>query len=202
MHIALLGDSIFDNAAYVAPGADVAAALRRRAPGWRVTLLARDGAVLAGIPAQLERLRTVDAPPDRLVVSCGGNDILGLQGLLHTPAGTLLAALDQLAAWRDDFRRAYAAMLEAVLATKLPVTACTVYDAVPGVDAARRCAVGIFDDVIAFEAGRRGMPVLDLRAVCDEAADYSPRSPIEPSAQGSEKIAAAIVRLATTAALQ
>jgi hypothetical protein len=196
MHIALLGDSVFDNAAYVAPGLDVAAALRRRAPAWRVTLLARDGAVLAGVPAQLDRLRALDPAPDRLVVSCGGNDILGLQALLHGPAGTLLAALDQLAAWREDFRARYGGMLDALLATGVAATACTIYDAVPGLNPALRCAVGIFDDVIAFEAGRRGMPVLDLRAVCSEAADYSARSPIEPSAQGGAKIAAAIAGLA------
>ncbi|WUR15455.1 SGNH/GDSL hydrolase family protein [[Empedobacter] haloabium] len=195
MHIALLGDSVFDNAAYVAPGMDVAAALRRRAPGWRVTLLARDGAVLAGVPAQLERLRALETVPDELVVSCGGNDILGLQALLHGPAGTLLAALEQLAAWRDDFRVRYAGMLEALLATRLPATVCTIYDAVPGLNPALRCAVGIFDDVIAFEAGRRGVRVLELRAVCTGPAHYSARSPIEPSAEGGDRIAAAIAGL-------
>lgn len=202
MHIVLLGDSVFDNAAYVAPGADVAAALRRRAPAWRVTLLARDGAVLAGVPAQLERLRALDQAPDRLLVSCGGNDILGLQALLHGPAGTLLAALEQLAAWRDDFRARYASMLDAVLAAGVSSTVCTIYDAVPGLNPALRCAVGIFDDVIAFEAGRRGVPLLDLRAVCTDAADYSERSPIEPSAQGGARIAAAIAGLPGMPALQ
>lgn len=38
-HVALLGDSIFDNAAYVAGGPDVAWQLRERLPeGWRATL--------------------------------------------------------------------------------------------------------------------------------------------------------------------
>ena len=35
--------------------------------------------------------------------------------------------------------------------------------------------------------------MLDLRLICDEDADFA--NPIEPSAQGGEKIAAAIARL-------
>lgn len=37
------------------------------------------------------------------------------------------------------------------------------------------------------------VPVIDLRCLCTEAADYSELSPIESSEQGSGKIAAAIV---------
>src|SRR4051812_12923794 len=58
-HVVLLGDSVFDNGAYVAGGPDVAAQLRVRLPeaaGWRVTRLAIDGAMIGGIPSQLGRL--------------------------------------------------------------------------------------------------------------------------------------------------
>jgi len=195
MHLALLGDSVFDNAAYVAPGQDVTAALRRHRPGWRVTLLALDGAVLANVPAQVARLRALAEPPDRIVLSCGGNDILPLTGMLHAPCATLLAGLEQLAAWRGDFRDDYRRMLDAVLAPGLPVTVCTVYDAVPGLTPGVRCAAAVFNDVIAFEARARGVAVLDLRTVCTEPGDYSARSPIEPSAAGGVKIAAAIAAL-------
>src|SRR5688572_7849286 len=45
-HIVLLGDSVFDNAAYVAGSPDVVRQLREIVPpGWRATLQARDGAV-------------------------------------------------------------------------------------------------------------------------------------------------------------
>jgi len=195
MHIALLGDSIFDNAAYVAPAQDVAAALRRHRPGWRVTLLAQDGAVLADVAAQVARLRALGDTPERIVVSCGGNDILPLTGMLHAPSATILAGLEQLAAWRSDFRDGYCRMLDAVLAPGLPVAVCTVYDAVPGLTPGVRCAAAIFNDVIVFEARARRVPVLELRAVCTEPGDYSARSPIEPSAAGSVKIAAAIAGL-------
>jgi hypothetical protein len=195
MHIALLGDSIFDNAAYVAPGQDVAAALRQQRPGWRVSLLAQDGAVLANVPGQVARLRALAEPPDRIVLSCGGNDILPLTGMLHSPCATILAGLEQLAAWRGDFRDDYRRMLDAVLAVRLPVAVCTVYDAVPGLTPGVRCAAAVFNDVIVFEARARNVPVLDLRAVCTEPGDYSARSPIEPSAAGGVKIAAAIAAL-------
>lgn len=41
-------------------------------------------------------------------------------------------------------------------------------------------------------------PVIDLRLVCDQEADYSPLSPIEPSVTGGSKIARVIAELATT----
>ena len=45
-HVVLLGDSIFDNAAYVAGGPDVVKQLRAALPNdWRATLNALDGAV-------------------------------------------------------------------------------------------------------------------------------------------------------------
>jgi hypothetical protein len=34
-----------------------------------------------------------------------------------------------------------------------------------------------------------GFPVIDLRALCNEAVDYSPLSPIESSSVGGMKIA-------------
>jgi hypothetical protein len=51
-HIVLLGDSIFDNSAYVGGGPDVIAQLRQELPGWRCTLLALDGDVISGVPTR------------------------------------------------------------------------------------------------------------------------------------------------------
>ena len=53
----------------------------------------------------------------------------------------------------------------------------------------------LFNDVILREAARAGAPVVDLRLVCTEAADYARSSPIEPSAVGGGKIARAISRV-------
>src|SRR4051812_44097350 len=56
-HVTLLGDSVFDNGAYVGRGPDVVTQLRQQLPaGWRATLAAVDGGVIRDIPRQLERV--------------------------------------------------------------------------------------------------------------------------------------------------
>lgn len=193
-HIVLLGDSIFDNAAYVGGGPDVIRHLRAMLPaGWRATLCALDGAVSRGIERQLERV-----PPDatHLIVSVGGNDGLGHAGVLREPARTIADALLRLADVREQFARDYRAMLEAVLGRNLPTALCCVYyPRFPDSVLQRQgvAALSLFNDIITVEAFARGLPVIDLRLVCDEQADYA--NPIEPSVQGGEKIAAAILRL-------
>ena len=54
-------------------------------------------------------------------------------------------------------------------------------------------ALATFNDVITRAAFEAGLPLIDLRLVCDEDADYA--NPIEPSVAGGAKIAGAIVRL-------
>jgi len=196
IHIVLLGDSIFDNAPYVPAGMAVADHLRAcLAPHDRVTLLARDGSELDDVAAQLPGLAALPDPPTRLVLSCGGNDVLGLLGAMHGPVATVLEAVELLAAWQRDFRAAYRRMLDAVQATGLPLTVCTIYEAVPGLTAGLRVVLGAFNDVILREAAARGLQVLDLRLVCTEAQDYAACSPIEPSVQGGRKIAQALAAL-------
>jgi hypothetical protein len=124
-HAVLLGDSVFDNGAYVRGSPDVVRQLRALLPGGRATLLAVDGAVLVDVPRQLAGL-----PEDatHLVVSAGGNDALRASGVLEGPARSMLEALDRLAAAQDHFRAEYRAMLDAVLALGLPTAICTIYD--------------------------------------------------------------------------
>lgn len=198
-HIVLLGDSVFDNAAYVAAGCDVTSQLRSRlGPRHRVSLLAHDGDVLADMGQQVVRLKQLDAPATWLLVSCGGNDVLGLVGAMHSPVSTVLEAAELLASWQAGFRRDYRAMLDAVLARGKPTAVATIYDGVPGLAPGLRTALAPFNDVILREAAARGLPVLDLRLVCCDPADYAPSSPIEPSAQGAARIAAAIAELVGT----
>src|SRR5262249_33429281 len=97
-HVALLGDSIFDNVAYVGGGPDVVSQLRGLlGPGWRASLLAIDGSMIADIPAQLERL-----PSDttHIVVSVGGNDALDHAPIVGQPVQTVGEAIERLAALR------------------------------------------------------------------------------------------------------
>lgn len=195
-HVVLLGDSIFDNAAYVAGGPDVRAQLERSLPaGWRVTLLARDGAVTGGVAQQMLRL-----PRDatHLVVSAGGNDALGASGILDQAARSVAEAVGRLAEIRARFQQGYDAMLGSVLEPGLPTAVCTIYDAnYPDPLRQRLVTTGLalFNDVITRAAFRRGLPLLDLRLICDSPRDYA--NPIEPSVEGGEKIAAAIAGLVT-----
>jgi hypothetical protein len=72
-----------------------------------------------------------------------------------------------------------------------------VYDAIPGLGPAEQVALAGFNEVILREAFAAGLPVLDLRLVCDQRADYSPLSPIEPSVVGGAKIARVIAEAVT-----
>jgi hypothetical protein len=192
-HIVLLGDSIFDNSSYVAAGTEVSAQLRARlGAGYRVSLLARDGAVLADMMMQIAHLQNLSDPATRLVVSCGGNDVLGLVGAMQSPVQSVLDAAELLASWQAGFRREYRRMLDLVLSQNRPVAVATIYDGVPGMAAGLRAALAPFNDVIVREAVQRALPLLDLRLVCSEPSDYASASPIEPSEQGGAKIAATI----------
>jgi hypothetical protein len=107
-------------------------------------------------------------------------------------------ALLALAEERDGFVCRYRAMLEAVLARGLPTALCTVYDPRFPDPARQRVAVAglaLFNDAITREAFGRGLPLVDLRLVCSEDADYA--NPIEPSARGGAKIAGAVAELVT-----
>jgi hypothetical protein len=195
-HIVLLGDSIFDNAAYVSGGPDVIRQLRETLPGgWKATLLAVDGAVTGSVPRQLEQL-----PRDatHLVLSVGGNDALGYMHVLENASRSIADALNRLAAIGDEFERNYRTMLDAVAARALPLAICTIYDPrYPDPRLQRLAVTGltVFNDVIVRQAFARGLPLIDLRLACDEDADYA--NPIEPSSRGGAKIAAAIARLVT-----
>ena len=195
-HVVLLGDSIFDNGRYVPGGPSVIEHLRRCLPDdWQATLLARDGAGTTEMGRQFEQL---PADATHLVLSVGGNDALDYSGLLlHEPAISFAEVLSQLAEIQERFRRDYRGVLERALAYSKPAAVCTVYDAIPGLDPVERAGLCLFNDVILREAFQARMPVIDLRLVCTDAADYSRTSPIEPSAIGGGKIARSIARLVT-----
>lgn len=194
-HAVLLGDSIFDNGAYVRPGEpDVVAQLRMKLPrDWRATLYAVDGAVTRDVERQLKRL-----PRDasHLVVSVGGNDGLRHVGIFREGARSVAEVMGRLAEIREEFQRDYRAMLDAVMGLRLPVALCTIYDArFPDPQEQRLVLAGLslFNDVITREAFARKLQLIDLRLICNESDDYA--NPIEPSAKGGEKIAAVIAQV-------
>ena len=193
-HVVLLGDSSFDNKAYVGGRPDVLTHLRGQLPHpWRATLAAVDGTVAADVQGQLAR---VPADATHLVISVGGNDGLRREGVFGEAARSVGEGAAKLAEVRERFRQDYGAMLGAVLGRGLPTALCTIYD--PRFTDPLRQRLGVtglalFNDVILRAAFAQGLPALDLRLICDEDADFA--NPIEPSGQGGGKIAAAVVRL-------
>lgn len=194
-HVVLLGDSIFDNGAYVRRGEpDVVRQLERHLPGgWKATLRAVDGSVVGGVERQLA---AAPADASHLVVSSGGNDALGWTSILSERAQSVAEVLARLSRIGDEFERDYRQMLSVLLARRLPCAVCAIYYPQfpePELQKLAMTALTIFNDVIVRQAFMHGLPLIDLRLVCNEAQDYA--NPIEPSAHGGEKIAATIARL-------
>lgn len=190
MHLVLLGDSVFDNSAYVPQGKDVLTQLRTLlSPGWAVSLLAEDGSTTDRLTTQLARL-----PSDttHLVMSVGGNDALEHVHILDACAHSFLEVLAYLADAAEIFQERYRAALSMVVERGLPTTVCTIYEGRLDQSVRRqaRAALAVFNDVLLREAFAQGVGVIDLRLVCSDDADYA--TPIEPSARGGEKIARAI----------
>jgi hypothetical protein len=194
-HIVLLGDSIFDNGAFVSGGPDVVRQVRGHLPaGWRASLNAQDGAVLADVTRQLHRL-PVDAT--HLVLSAGGNDALRESTVLERRVRSMAEALELLADVRDRFRPAYGRMLDQALRRKLPIAVCTIYEPrFPEPEQRRLAATAltVLNDIITREAFARQIDLIDLRVLCNDDRDFA--NPIEPSVQGGAKIARAIARFA------
>jgi hypothetical protein len=190
-HIALLGDSIFDNAPYTDGAPDVVSHLRAALPsGWKASLVAVDGSTTHDIGPQVGQ---VEEDVTHLVVSIGGNDALSNSDLLNVPVGSTAEALELFGKRVDAFKASYVAALETVRALGRPTTVCTIYEGnlEPTLAPLARVALMVFNDVILRVAFERAIDVIDLRLVCTEAFDYA--NPIEPSGAGGKKIAAAIV---------
>jgi hypothetical protein len=192
-HVALLGDSSFDNRSYTRGQPDVAGHLREvLGTGSRVTLLAIDGATTTDMGAQLDRVRD---DMTQLVLSVGGNDALLNAGLLDVRVRSTAEALDLFGAAVDVFEENHRYVTEALAALRRELIVCTIYNgnlsAPEGPRA--RVALRMFNDAIARSARHAQARLIDLRDVCCASEDYA--NPIEPSGIGGRKIAEAIARL-------
>jgi hypothetical protein len=192
VHVALLGDSIFDNAFYTNGQPDVVAHLRSLLPrDWEASLLAVDGSVADDLFEQVGR---IPADATHLVISIGGNDVLRNSDLLARPVTSTAEALRLFGLRVNGFETRYRAAIDMALARQLPTATCTIYNGNLDVSQAETARVGLmmFNDVILRVAFERHLPVIDLRLICNEPADYA--NPIEPSGRGGRKIAEAIAR--------
>jgi lysophospholipase L1-like esterase len=109
-HLVLLGDSIFDNVAYVGNGPSVIQQVNAQLPGdWHATLLAIDGDITVDVPRQLSRL-----PQDltHIVLSVGGNDALGCIARLDAPIATVRQGLIALTEIKREFEVSYEGLFQ------------------------------------------------------------------------------------------
>jgi hypothetical protein len=189
-HIALLGDSIFDNASYTKGLPDVVTHLRALLPaGFKASLLAVDGSTTADLGDQVSGL-----PSDvtRIVLSIGGNNALLNADILNLPVASTEQALLLFGKRVAEFEQSYRAALATVLERVPNTTVCTIYNGnlLDDQASSARVALMMFNDVILRAAFHWRLPVIDLRLICSEPSDYA--NPIEPSGSGGAKIARAI----------
>jgi GDSL-like Lipase/Acylhydrolase family len=193
-HLVLLGDSILDNEAYTKGGPDVITQVRALLPNeWKASLLAIDGSTTNDVPAQVARL-----PHDatHLVLSVGGNDALMHLAVLEKPVSSVAEAVAALADIVSDFEVRYRVAIAACMATRTPLTVCTIYNGCFADLSFQRIAattLTLFNDAIMRVATDYRISVIDLRSVCMLEEDYA--NPIEPSSVGGQKIARVIVGL-------
>jgi lysophospholipase L1-like esterase len=190
MHIALLGDSILDNARYVARDQSVCDQLSRSLPqGHPCSLVAVDGDTTRNVFVQLQRL---PATATHLVLSVGGNDALAWLPTLDRPCRSVMEAMGHLNHIQSEFRTHYERLLAQLAQLRKPTLVCTVYDAVPGLTTALQTALSLFNDVVTRTAMCHPFEILDLRTLLNEPGDFSAMSPIEPSEQAGRKLAHSI----------
>ncbi len=195
-HLVLLGDSIFDNAAYTSGGPDVVSQVRKAlSTGWNASLLAIDGSTTDDVAEQVNHLPT-DAT--HLVLSVGGNDALIQASVLDIPVSSTAQAVGFLADVALEFEKSYRSAIEVCLRPRLPLIVCTIYNGCfpdPQYQRIVSTALTVFNDAILRVAIEHSLPVIDLRAVCVNPEDYA--NPIEPSSVGGEKIARVMAALVT-----
>jgi len=192
-HITLVGDSSFDNKTYVPDGNGVHEhLLDLLTPPDTASLVAVDDAVIRSVFPQIERIPT---PSTHLILSVGGNDALYLRSsVMSELSESVHNSLAKMKAAIRNFEREYLQLVKELRRFRLPLTVCTIYDGVPGLDDASLAGAAIINDFITRVAIDSELSLIDLRVLCNDAVDYLEVSPIEPSHEGGAKISAAIVR--------
>jgi lysophospholipase L1-like esterase len=167
--VALLGDSILDNAPYTGPGRDTTTHLGRLlGPGWQVVRVAQDGATMADLPLQLARL---DSRPDWAILSIGGNDAIAHLGLFDRSVRHATEVLEELLRIGDDFATRYRAALETVRGVADHLVLCTIYEPPlepPPLARLARAPLALLNDWIIRIGAAHDAAILDLRSVCTD----------------------------------
>ena len=203
-HIIRAGDSVFDNRSDVKEGEpDVRDQLAYLlADEDKATLIAEDGAICEDLSTQLENM-----PKDatHLFISIGGNDVLMHIDSFTESVSNIGEAFDSFNERMEEFEKDYIKMLTNVSNRKLKMTLCTIYNPCfehndmerltymlppnPNIKKLQKrsiTALSIFNNIIFQEAFNFGLPVMDLRLIFSDKADYA--NPIEPSVIGGFKM--------------
>lgn len=97
LKIVLIGDSILNNSAYVSANKSVADLLSKKMVGNTIYNFAKDGATINDCYAQLDKISTeLNNSNTSIIVSCGGNNILGSRSLKTTDMNNLFNQYSEL----------------------------------------------------------------------------------------------------------
>lgn len=167
-HAVLLGDAL-ENIDLGPDHPERALVPRPRNP-WKLTVVP---------PEQVLRPGPISAIPgdaSHIAISLDGGWAIDTSGLLRGRANSIEAALDTLATAADEFESIFSALVTAALETALPTAVCTLVPARFAEPARQRVAataLAIFNERIERRAFAARLPIVDLRLVCDENADYA-----------------------------
>lgn len=175
--VVLMGDSIFQNSAYVPAGQTVGDLLKAKVGSDRVVVLAEDHATISDMFAQLSRLSLDwNRPSVCIFLSGGGNDLL-VHYVDRQQDPTSLAML-------EGARERFAELVRSIRA-RLPKASLSVVD----VYYPTSNRFQIYRPAIR-EWNRRlqdvGVPVISISKHLTDPKDFA--FEIEPSSQGGEKI--------------
>ena len=207
--IYMIGDSIIDSVPYVAHNCDTVSVLMQKLDdegfdGVEVQKWAVDGYTTPDVINQLVVAKRDGKIGQRKpntvgVLSVGGNDALQARGVMLQQVTLVYEAFGVIDKPLKEFRRNYQNALKMMVQSFEKVIVFTIYNKIPDiVTNAEKNALSLFNDIITEEVNYQimegeNLELLDLRVLCNDPADYSVVSPIEPSHQGSQKIVNALI---------
>jgi hypothetical protein len=179
-NIILIGDSVLNNSAYVPQGKSVVDYLKEKTN--RVFNFAKDGATIQDCYGQLDNIpMDFNNTNTYVFISVGGNDILNNRGQLNN------AAIDGLFSKYVDFIDALKAKLGSV-----NINICNLYMPSDPRYQTYKSSIDQWNQLIKQNSNRVGAMynIIDLYSLLNNPNDFI--YSIEPSEQGSVKIAAII----------
>lgn len=169
----LLGDSVLDNTNYVANGKSVYAILHRM--HGNVVLLAKDNSRVSNLE---EQMRLIGPEGGTIVISAGGNDILGLRGKEKIVAEHHI----------DEVFDSYKAKVGKIASnTNCKLRLLDVYRPPGSTGGELQALIQYWNHKLWIFARENGYVIVPVSRVMRYPADFV--SVIEPSEIGSEKIA-------------